>query len=116
MNTQHIQLDNLEATCRGDQSRVRAYLLQFLKLIPERVEQLTAALEEENRVLVRKILHKMSPQLQFFGIKDVITPIQRLEFEYETMPYDELAGLTKNIIVKLEVAVKEVAEIINANH
>ncbi len=28
----------------------------------------------------------MTPQLQFFGIEDVIPPIKKLELEYATMP------------------------------
>ena len=91
---------------------MRAYLTQFLQLIPERVEELLAALEDGNRILVRKHLHKMSPQLQFFGIRDTITPIQRLEFEFETMPYEELETLTREIIAKLEAALTEVSALV----
>ena len=111
----YISLDNLEATCRGDRTRMRKYLDQFLDLIPQRVEELTGALKKDQRVLVRKILHKMSPQLEFFGIQDTMIPIRRLEFEYETMLYNDLEMLVNGIIYKLDGALSDIERVIQTD-
>lgn len=111
----HINLDNLETISRGDSNRMLKYLEQFKTLIPKRINQLVLALDVQDRVLIRQILHKMSPQLQFFGIQEVTTPIQRMEFEYESMPINELVTLVTNIIAKLENAVEEVSKLIISN-
>ena len=104
----YINLENLVNFSRGDDSRILKYLRQFKELIPERIEQLQQALKNEDRVLVRQLLHKMSPQLQFFGIQNISIPIQRLEFEYEVMPLSELNKNINNIILILNGAIVEV--------
>jgi hypothetical protein len=50
----------------------------------------------------------MSPQLHFFGIQNITIPIQRLEFEYESMPFSEMKSIVNDIIHKLEQALMEV--------
>ena len=110
-----IDLQNVEAISRGDKKQVLKYLKQFNALIPERLYYLRKALLIQDRMEIRQILHKMSPQLQFFGIPNVITPIRRMEFEFETMPLPELETLVNDIITKLEHAVDEVSKIINSN-
>lgn len=112
--TTQIYLDNIETISRGDSDRILKYLNQFVTLIPERLNQLTIALAARDRVLIRQILHKMSPQLQFFGVQDIMVPIRRLEFEYETMSFEELDTLVKKIIVKLESAIAEVYKLIDS--
>ncbi|WP_223033743.1 Hpt domain-containing protein [Hanstruepera marina] len=114
-NTHFINLDNLVSISRGNSDRMLKYLNQFQELIPERLQQLKKALNQDDRRQIRQILHKMSPQLQFFGIQDIITPIQRLEFEYETIPFIELEALGNDIIYKLEGATKEVSQIIETH-
>jgi len=111
-NKTFVSLSNLQAISRGDPNRMLKYLNQFKELIPERLEQLKHALSKEDRKNIRQIVHKMSPQLQFFGIQDIIIPIQRLEFEYETIPYFELESIINDIIYKLEGAMSEVSKII----
>ena len=88
------------------------YLNQFQELIPSRVESLKKSLEDGDRKMVRQLLHQMSPQLQFFGIPEVVTPIRRLEHEYETMPIENLKMLVNDILIKLEFASKEVTLIL----
>ena len=109
----YIDLKNINAISRGNERNVLKYLKQFLELIPERSEQLKEALKNEDRLQIRQILHKMSPQLQFFGIEDIIVPIQRLEFEYQSMPLNELQKLVSEIICKLEGAINEVSTLID---
>jgi len=110
-----IDLHNVKTICRGDKAKILKYLNQFKELIPERMIFLKLSLKNGDRIMIRQILHKMSPQLQFFGVKDIITPIQRMEFEYQTMPINELEQLVNDIIIKLEQAVTEVSKIIDSN-
>ncbi|MFC4722382.1 hypothetical protein ACFO5O_08615 [Geojedonia litorea] len=108
-----INLQNVEAISRGDQQQVLKYLKQFNALIPERLYYLKKALLIQDRKEIRQILHKMSPQLQFFGVPNITTPIRRMEFEYDTLPLVELEAIVEDIIVKLEGAIKEVSNQIN---
>lgn len=112
----YINLENVLAVSRGSTERMLKYLFQFQELIPERLDQLKKAKNQDNRTQIRQILHKMSPQLQFFGIQNIIIPIQRLEFEYETMPNQELEVLVNEIISKLEGALIEVTKTIQKYH
>jgi HPt (histidine-containing phosphotransfer) domain-containing protein len=107
-NTKIINPQDLIKISRGDDKIIHKYLLQFKELIPLLIESLEQSLKEEDRKKVRQILHQMSPQLQFFGIKDIVKPIRRLEHEYETMPYIELRTLVDKILVKLNLAIKDV--------
>lgn len=114
-STVHIDLENVYAISRGDQLKTLKYLRQFNELIPQRLTDLKEALNEGDRISVRQILHKMSPQLQFFGIHKVATPIQRLEYEHESLPFNELTTLVKDIIHTLENALHEVSTYIKTN-
>ena len=108
-NSAYIDLENLISLSRGDKDRMLKYLNQFQDLIPSRVESLKISLKAEDRKMVRQILHQMSPQLQFFGIPEVVNPIRRLEHEYKTIPIDNLKTLVNDILIKLDHANKEVA-------
>lgn len=110
-----IDLQNIISISRGNPDHILKYLKQFMELIPERLKDLKISLEKGDRMMIRQILHKMSPQLQFFGIKNVTTPIQRMEYEYQSMPINELEQLVNDIIAKLEEAVSEVSNIIDSN-
>ncbi len=88
------------------------YLRQFQELIPQRIENLKDSLLAEDRIMVRQILHQMSPQLDFFGIPDVMTPIRRLEYEFETMPIEDLKSLVSDILFKLDKACREVKTVL----
>lgn len=111
-NTNFIDPQNLINISRGDQKRMERYLRQFQELIPSRVSELKKFLKVDDRKKIRQTLHQMSPQLQFFGIPDIIAPVRRLEFEYETMPSEELGILVNDILEKLDAACKEVDSIL----
>ena len=114
-NTNYIDPQNLINISKGDQARMERYLRQFMELIPIRVADLKKHLREDNRKMIRQTLHQMSPQLQFFGIPDVVMPIRRLEFEYQTMPHKDLENLVNKILQKLGGACGEVDCIIRSN-
>lgn len=84
-NIKIIDLDNLINISRGDKGRMERYLRQFQELIPGRVTYLKKYLKENDRKMIRQTLHQMSPQLQFFGIPDVVQPVRRLEFEFPSL-------------------------------
>jgi hypothetical protein len=111
-NASYIDLKNLISISRGDHLVVKKYLKQFQELMPDRIDSLKNSLELEDRKLIRQILHQMSPQLQFFGIPNVVMPIRRLEFEYEIMPYIDLKILVENILEKILDATGEVNSIL----
>jgi len=111
-NATNINPDELIKLSRGDKAVIYKYLKQFQKLIPQRINSLEESLKAEDRKMIRQILHKMSPQLQFFGIPDIIQPIRRLELEYETMPIEDLNILVYNVLIKLNLAIKDVDSIL----
>ncbi|PHN02355.1 hypothetical protein [Flavilitoribacter nigricans] len=111
-NTSLLDLKNLIGISRGDPDQILKYLEQFQKLIPPRLAQLQQGLGKKDREMIRKIVHQMSPQLQFFGIEGIGTTITRLEFEYETLPMEELEDLVKHLIINLESALLEIVRII----
>lgn len=114
-NTQYINPDNLISIARGEKKRMEKYLRQFQELIPARIDNLQKSLDEKDRKKVRQILHQMSPQLQFFGVPDVLTPIRRLEHEYDSMAFDELEEMINNVILNLNASKKEVDRILSDN-
>lgn len=114
-NTKLIDPNGLIKIARGDNKRILKYLNQFLELIPQRIEGLKKSIDAEDRKMTRQILHQMSPQLQFFGIMQVIPPIKRLEKEYETIPISELKSMVTEILSILEQACQEVKMILHTN-
>lgn len=111
-NKNLINLENLLQVSRGNKEHMRVYLLQFQELIPQRMVALSKAMNTQNRKLIRQILHKMSPQLQFFGILGILPLIRRVENEYESMPFPELENLCQDCLIKLKAAQKEIGHIL----
>jgi len=114
-NAKYIDPQNLIEVSHGDKNRLLKYLNRFQELIPNRIEKLQQGLEAEDRNMIRKTVHQMSPQLQFFGIRNVETIVRRLEFEYQSLPLDELKLLVQDFLDKLEGIQKEVALILKSN-
>ena len=110
-NPDHIDLNSIIEVSRGDNEKLKKYLLQFQELIPERMNILKECLEREERKLIRQTLHQMSPQLQVFGVPEVVAPIKRLEFEYESMPFEELRNLVEKILQRLNKANQEIQNV-----
>lgn len=108
MLTRYINLEHVKSIAQGDDKRFLLYLTQFNELIPERLEILKIALVANNREEIRQILHKMSPQLQFFGVQNITVPIQRLESEYQIMPSEMMNEMILEVIGILELALSEV--------
>ena len=109
-----IDLSNLLQHARGDEKVIYRYLNQFRELVPPRLVALRQSMRAEDRLMVRQTLHKMNPQLQFFQVKGVIRPIQRLESEYLDLPMPELKRMVNNILLTLEKALAEVEAVLAA--
>jgi hypothetical protein len=107
-NTKIINPQDLIKISRGDTKIIYKYLLQFQELIPLRINSLKESLKAKNRKQIRQLLHQMSPQIQFFGIMDLVKPIRRLELDYKTMPLEELNTLVETVIIKLNLALNDV--------
>jgi HPt (histidine-containing phosphotransfer) domain-containing protein len=115
-NANHIDPQYLIEVSHGDERRLLKYLNRFQELIPKRIEKLQQGLESEDRKMIRQTVHQMSPQLQFFGVLDTESIVRRLEFEYETIPFDQLRLLVADLLVKLEGVQGEVALMIRSNY
>jgi HPt (histidine-containing phosphotransfer) domain-containing protein len=114
-NVTFIDLHNLISITKSDKKHMLKYLNQFQELIPTRIESLKKSLAAEDRKLTRQILHQMSPQLQFFGVPGILTPIRRLEHEYRTMSLENLKELVNEILIKLDGAINDVENVIKNN-
>ena len=112
----YIDPQNLIEVSHGDKGRLLKYLNRFQELIPKRIEKLQQSLEAKDRKMIRQTVHQMSPQLQFFGIRNTETFVRRLEFEYETMSFEQLNLLVNDFLDKLEGVQEEVAMIIKSNY
>ena len=111
----YIDPENLIEISHGDKGRLLKYLNRFQELIPERIAVLEQSLKVNDRKMIRQIVHKMGPQLQFFGVKDTAPFVRRLEFEYESIPYDQLKVLIESFLKKMDAVQQEVAMIIKSN-
>lgn len=114
-DTKIIDPTNLIEISRGRSDAMLRYLNQFSELIPERIRDLKSAIVLDDRKTIRSILHKMSPQCEFFGINEVVYFKRRMEIEYASLPYDEMMIQLNKFLLKLEVAHEEVDFIIK-NH
>nr|WP_321237446.1 hypothetical protein [uncultured Psychroserpens sp.] len=114
-NTKIINPQDLINIARGDHKIIYKYLIQFQELIPQRIDSLKENLKVEDRKGIRQLLHQMSPQIQFFGIMDLVKPIRQLELDYETMPIEELNTLVETVIIKLNLAINDVNSVIKEN-
>lgn len=103
-----IDLKNLKQVSRGNKDRMEQYLRQFAILIPERSEMIRHALSTGDRALVKQLIHKMSPQIQFFGMEDVVELKNQLELGYLKMDFDELESMVTELLDQLSQALEEV--------
>ena len=107
-----IDLNALKEISRGNSDRMLHYLYQFEELIPKRSAELRKALNTADRTYIRKLIHSMSPQVQFFGIKEVVKIKERLELGYEHIPQEEMNSNVIELLSYLGKAVIEVSQII----
>ncbi len=98
---------------KGDMERQLKYLNQFLSLVPENTAQLTKSLELKDRQQVKQLLHKMKPQLLFFGLPGIGSLVQSIEIAYEKMPMKEMEQVVEKIIEIIHNALDEVEVLVN---
>jgi HPt (histidine-containing phosphotransfer) domain-containing protein len=111
-NSAYIDLEKLIQLSRGEKDRIVKYMNQFQKLIPERMIKLKDAAHSEERDQMRKQLHKMGPQLQFFGIPNATQVVHQLENEIQTLDIEELKSMINNLMLNVNNAMNEVDRII----
>ena len=112
-NKDHLNLETLIRFSKDDDARMHKYLVQFQELIPERIINLKECMQLGDRKKIRQVLHQISPQLQFFGVPEVVGPIKKLELEYETIPEEELKEMVALILTRLGNALGEIEHILN---
>lgn len=102
---EEIDFKKLHQWCRGDQKKFLQYLDHFDELVSERLVLLNEAVENKNRDAIRMILHKMRPQIQFFGLDFVKNQMEEVELIVQEMEWSLLfsklieirEALTKNL-------------------
>lgn len=107
-----IQLNNVKQVTRGSREHMKVYLVQFSEMIPQRIDLLKTALQEQDRKRIRQIIHKMGPQVQFFGIPGAVPMIRKVETEYEQLSFLQLEQLCEQLLAKLFGAKTEIEELI----
>ena len=111
-NRDVLDLRKLQVVTRGDTDKLKQYLMQFRELIPTRISLLKRYLQEEDRKMIRQTVHQVSPQLHYFGLREVAPLIERVESAYTTMSMDELKRTVESLIDKMETAEKEVGRVL----
>lgn len=105
-----VSFQKVHEISRGNLQVRKKYLHRFLTLVPERLVALKDAMEKEDRKSVRQVLHHMRPQLEFFGLTQVSSPINQLEETYLTIEFRDLEELVKDISGLTRKALAEVSE------
>ena len=106
-----IQLEQLNQLCKGDPEKKRKYLLQFLELVPPRIQQIKKALKAGDHKSVRQTIHFLAPQLAFFGIPDFVDILKTTKGRPEALTLDHLRPVLKKIgigITEIERLLKEI--------
>ncbi|MEO1715429.1 MAG: hypothetical protein AAFU60_19040, partial [Bacteroidota bacterium] len=111
-----LDLSRLRQISRGDRSRSMRYLRQFQELIPARLELLELARYEEDRKTIRQVVHQMRPQLEFFGLAQLLSGLQLLEVQYRTMAWEKLTGILDKLKAILLKALQELIAVLQFLH
>ena len=111
-NAEYINLENLRNTARGNHEIFKKHLRLFLELVPNRIEKLNQALDNSQLDIAKGIIHKMRPQLQYFGTPSILQTLRRLEFEYESLPEKDLRFLLDELSTQLQVAQQEISRVL----
>ncbi|MEM1283266.1 MAG: Hpt domain-containing protein [Bacteroidota bacterium] len=112
MMNELIDLKNIKQVSRGNKDRMEKYLRQFASLIPERTEMIREALDSKDRAQVRQLIHKMSPQIQFFGMDEVVELKNQLEMGYLKMDFQDLENMVNRLLEQLSMALVEVNDLL----
>ncbi len=108
MNTVYINPQNVISISRGDKQKMKKYFLQFLELVPPRMNMLKQGIRAKDPQMVRQVVHQMKPQIQFFEVQGMDGPMTQLLQNYQTMPWKQIVSLVKMMLSTLQKACKEV--------
>lgn len=111
-NQDIIDLQKLLLVTRGDRGKLRQYLVQFDELIPVRISLLRKYINAEDRKMIRQTVHQVSPQLHYFGIRDIQDLIRDIETEYTTMEIGDLKRKASELIDQMEASREEISRIL----
>ena len=103
-----IDLDRLDKLIKDDSQKKLLYLNQFLEILKPEILNLKNALESEDRLKIKKIVHKIGPQLVFFGLPNVAELVQKIESGYETLAFNKLQLTVNQLFEKIKNAVEAI--------
>jgi HPt (histidine-containing phosphotransfer) domain-containing protein len=63
----YFDLSKMNQLCKGDSEKQKKYIDQFRSLLSPKCEELEVKLGEKDLSAIRRIIHFMAPQLNFFG-------------------------------------------------
>jgi HPt (histidine-containing phosphotransfer) domain-containing protein len=111
-NTRYIDPKNLNKVSRGNSKIIVKYLKQFEEIMPVKIDALQSALAAEDREETRKVLHSISPQLQFFGVPRIVPVIRKILDNHQKLPWNTIASQSQAIIQVIEAATAEVRQVL----
>lgn len=76
---QYIDLTYLREMADGDESFIENMIQVFVDMTPDVLQNLKNASNNKDWAEVRAITHKFSPQLNFVGIKSIISTVEKVE-------------------------------------
>jgi PAS domain S-box-containing protein len=104
------KLDYLIETSRGNKDFIKDMLLLFLRMIPESVSQIEAAIQSKNLIEFKGLVHKLKPSINNLRIP-LAEEIKQVELLDPTLEIDSnIEKLAKNIGDTLMQCVSEMTE------
>jgi HPt (histidine-containing phosphotransfer) domain-containing protein len=110
--TVHIDLTNVIGIARGDEGRYMRYLNQFVELVSSRSVDLQSACDQGEPEAIRKVVHSMKPQLQFFGVTEIDKTIESLEEGIAGLSNEDIERECTFLLKKLDLATAEIKDLI----
>ena len=109
----HVHLEELLQLINNDYSKLEKYTSIFFNSVPSDVKSLKEALNAQKWEELRKIAHKIKGAVGYMGITSIKKELQVLEkVNKEVGDLEEIADIVNRVEVVLEIATKELKEII----
>ena len=107
-----LNLDYLYEFADGDKTFVKEMIELFITNVPVFVDNIKSAYKDEDWEKLRFNAHKFSPQLQFFGLKSIISDVDAIEeYAVKQIFADDIEVKIKNVEIYCKIAVDKLAAI-----
>lgn len=95
---EYFDLTRTERLCKGDSEKINRYLIQFSTLMTPKVAELEEHIALGDKEAIRKVIHFMAPQLEFFGRAKFRIILNELNTTKKTeISADQLAQISSEI-------------------